>query len=79
MRTTLNLDDDIMRALKRRAAETGQTMTSLVEEALRELLRRSPREARPFRLKFVTVRGPALPGVDVTNRDSLYERMEGRE
>ena len=79
MRTTLNLDDDVMRALKRRAAETGRTLTALVEEALRDMLRRPSRDARPFRLKLVTVRGRRVPGVDVSDRDALYERMEGRE
>lgn len=38
MRTTLDLDDALLRAAKQRAARDGQTLTSLIEEALRMLL-----------------------------------------
>jgi predicted transcriptional regulator len=79
MKTTLKLDDQLMRTLKRRAAETGRTMTELVEEALRELLDRRPRpdEAREFR--WVPVRGKLRPGIDLNDRDSPLDAMEGRE
>ena len=77
MRTTLNLDDALMLAVKSKAAETGRTMTAVVEEALREFLRR-PEATEPYRLEWRPVSGRALPGVDVNDRDALYERMEGR-
>ena len=77
MKTTLNLDDDLMRALKQRAAETGRTMTSLVEEAIREILaRQSAPRIEEFR--WVTVRGRVQPGIDVADRDSLIDAMEDR-
>jgi predicted transcriptional regulator len=78
MRTTLNLDDELMRRLKRRAAETGRTMTELMEEAIREMLARSssPAEEREFR--WVTVKGRVQSGIDITDRDSLLDAMEGR-
>ncbi|MBL8932396.1 MAG: type II toxin-antitoxin system VapB family antitoxin, partial [Kineosporiaceae bacterium] len=41
MRTTLNLDDDLMRLVKQRAAAEGRTVTSLIEEGLRALLRQA--------------------------------------
>lgn len=78
MRTTLDLDDDLMRAAKRRAAHTGRTLTSLVESALRELLRREAEAPGSFTLDWPVVRGRALPGVDITDRDALMDRMEGR-
>ncbi|MDX1394924.1 MAG: type II toxin-antitoxin system VapB family antitoxin [Gemmatimonadota bacterium] len=55
MRTTLDLDDDLMRAVKQRAAETQRTITSIVETALRELLRREDEPAAPFRLDWAPV------------------------
>jgi len=77
MRTTLDLDDALMRAAKRRAAETGRTLTTLVETALRELLRReSAANDQPFRLDWPTVAGGAQPGVDLDDRDDLLRRME---
>jgi hypothetical protein len=35
MRTTLSLDDDLLRAAKRRAAELGTTVSEVVSRALR--------------------------------------------
>jgi hypothetical protein len=78
VRTTLVLDDGLLRVAKARAAKRGTTLTSLLEDALRAYLAPPRRSARPFRLKLVTKRGRLLPGVDLADRDSLYERMEGR-
>ena len=78
MKTTLNLDDDLMRTLKQKAAETGRTMTDMIEEAVREMLNRSAAEPGRHEFRWVTVRGRALPGVDITDRDSLLDAMEGR-
>jgi hypothetical protein len=75
VKTTLNLDAGLMQRLKAESARTGQTMSSLVETALRLLLDR-PEERPPL---------PALPAltsggarVDVANRGALYEVMGGR-
>lgn len=77
MRTTLNLDDALMLAVKRQAAENGRTMTEVIEEALREHFHR-PETAAAYRLEWHPVSGRTLPGIDVDDRDALYERMEGR-
>lgn len=77
MRTTLDLDDSLMRAAKRRAAETGRTLTALVETALRELLRREASAPDvPFRLDWTAVEGGVQAGVDLDDRDALLRRME---
>jgi hypothetical protein len=78
MRTTLDLDDAVMREAKKRAAEEQGSLTSLIERALRAYLRPARRPARPFRLKLLTRRGRRVPGVDLDDRDALYERMDGR-
>lgn len=78
MRTTLDLDDDLMRAVKTKAAESGATMTRLIEEAVRASLETAPAPSKPFKFKLVTVRGELLPGVDLDDRDKLYDLMEGR-
>ncbi|MGQ0735197.1 MAG: ribbon-helix-helix domain-containing protein [Acidobacteriota bacterium] len=79
MRTTLDLDDDLMKAVKRLAADTGRTMTAIVEESLRTALAVRPGAKRRVRWTWVTVKGTGRPGVDVTDRDRLYDAMEGRE
>ncbi|MFM1904372.1 MAG: hypothetical protein RLZZ440_2272 [Planctomycetota bacterium] len=78
MRTTLDIDDHLLAAARRQAAERGTTLTAIVEHALAAALARRAAAGKPFRLKWKTHRGRMLPGVDVTDRDRLFERMEGR-
>jgi len=78
MRTTLDLEDRLLRLAKQRAAEEGQTLTRLIEKALRGYLQPRVRGGRPFRLKLLVKKGRAVPGVNWDDRESLYERMEGR-
>jgi len=76
MRTTLNIKDDLMRRVKKHAAETGATITEVVEEALRAAVAgQVPRKER-YVLPWQPVRGRTLPGIDLADRDSLYEAME---
>jgi len=78
MRTTLNLDDDLMRQARRRAADTGRTLTQVIEESLRDALAERAEAQSSFRLKWTTARGRLLPGVDLSDRDSLIRHMEER-
>jgi hypothetical protein len=79
MRTTLNLDDDLMRRAKAAALRSGCTLTSLVEDALREALSRHSRPAgEAHRIKPYAGRGLA-PGVDLDDSAALLDLMEGRD
>jgi hypothetical protein len=78
MRTTLNLDETLIRRAKRRAADEGTTLTALIEAALRHYLVPAPSTGRTFRLELLTKRGRPVAGVNLADRDALYERMEGR-
>jgi hypothetical protein len=78
MRTTLNIHDDLMRRVKKRAAETGATITEVVEDALRaSVAGQAPRRER-YVLAWQPMAGRTLPGIDLADRDSLYEAMERR-
>jgi hypothetical protein len=50
MRTTLIIDDDLLRKAKLRAAEWNLSVSDVVNNALRECLGRSVRSAAPFSL-----------------------------
>lgn len=77
MRTTLRLDDDLLRDAKRRAIDRGVTLTQLVEDALRSELARRPR-APPDRIELPTVDGGGtLPGVDLDDGAALRDLMDG--
>jgi hypothetical protein len=79
MRTTVRLDATLLKAAKRYAAEAGVTLTSLIEDGLREVLsRRGARKGRStFRLPTYQGEG-LLPGVDLDDTASL-ETVMGRD
>ena len=78
MRTTLDIDDSLLAAAKRRAAEKGTTLTAFVEHALSAALARRTKTGEPYRLAWKTHRGRLLPGIDVADRDRLFEVLDGR-
>lgn len=75
MKTTLNIDDNVMKALREEAASRGCTMSELVETALRILLYRREEEDELPELPTFNSGGPL---VDISDRDALYQAMEGR-
>lgn len=79
MRTTLHINDELMRRAKLAAAATGRTLTAVVEDALTEsLARREPRKRRG-RVRLTTFRGRGLqPGVDLDDSAALSDLMERR-
>ena len=79
MKTTLNFDNRLIRAAKTRAAQEGETLTRLVERALRDYLQAPRRPARAFRAELLTKRGRPVAGVNLDDRDMLYERMDAHD
>jgi plasmid stability protein len=75
MKTTLNIDDTVMARLKREAARQGRTMSELVEAALRASFQ-APRQTSDLPPLPTMRSGGAL--VDISDRDLLYQAMEGR-
>ncbi len=77
MRTTVRLDDQLLDRAKRYALEHGETLTAVLERALRELLARREAPKARTRAKLVTFKGRGLrPGVDLDDSASLMELME---
>lgn len=81
MRTTVRLDDALMRAAKVRAAEEGITLTQLIAEALRDRLagmRGEPDAAAPIRLLAYGREG-LRPGVDLGDNRAVRDLMDEDE
>ncbi|HET9216763.1 MAG TPA: DUF2191 domain-containing protein [Terriglobia bacterium] len=78
MRTTLDIDDRVLRQAKKLAAEEGKTLTLIIEEALRERLLPRTRVRKKFKIRLLTKTGRIIPGTNLADRDLLYERMDGR-
>jgi hypothetical protein len=79
MRTTLNLDDHLLTEAKRLAAERGTTLTAVMEDALRIVVRRADEaeRRRPVELpRFGEPGAGFLPGVDISNNAALLDLME---
>ena len=77
MKTSINLDDDLLAKAEVYAATTGKTVTAVVEEALREMLaRRVVQRKRPW-VSLKTVKGNGVrPGIDLDDSASLLDKME---
>ena len=76
MKTTLNIDETVMRSLKEAAAQRRTTMSALVEAGIRHIL------AEPASAG-ATAMLPPLPTwrsggfrVDIANREALYRILE---
>lgn len=77
MRTTVDLNDRLLRLAKQRAAARGVSLRELFEEALRAHLEPKPKRAG-YRLQWRTERGRIQPGVRLDDRDALFDLMDGR-
>ena len=78
MRTTIDLGDELYRQIRKKAADDGVAMRDVLEAALRGYL--SGRATRGvYRLRWRTEEGRLQPGVDLDDRDSLFDLMDGRK
>jgi hypothetical protein len=79
MRTTLDLDDQLLKEAKKLAAERGTTLTAVMEDALRIVVRRveKPKPRRRRRLPTTGKPGGSfMPGVNLDNNAAMLELME---
>jgi hypothetical protein len=77
MRTTIRLDDQLLKSAKRYAHEMGKSLTAVIEDALRQVLsRRAVKQSRKS-VKLITVSGNGVrPGVDLDDSAALLAFME---
>ena len=70
MRTTVSIDDGLYRRAKARAAESGQSVGSVMEDALRALLDR-PEPGGTLAPLTVFDGSGVLPGIDLDDNASV--------
>jgi antitoxin component of RelBE/YafQ-DinJ toxin-antitoxin module len=73
MRTTLRIEDDLFRELKKRASREGLTLSELVNLALRQGLSTEKRPRRVFRQK---TRDLGRPSFDITKANAVAADLE---
>ena len=77
MRTTIRIDDQLLKEAKQYAMEHGFTLTKLLEQSLRETLNRRKRQQGRKPVKLKTVKGDGLqPGIDLDDTAALLEIMD---
>ncbi len=76
MRTTLQLDDELIVQAKISAARTGRTLSQVIEDALRQALATRAEPTRR-RAPVPTSPGCPLPGVNLDDNAGLLDLMDG--
>lgn len=80
MRTTISLPDPLLAQARRRAAETGRSLTAFVADAVREALARRTRAREQPPVHLTTFRGSGLqPGVDLDDSAALQDLIDGAD
>jgi hypothetical protein len=75
MRTTVTIDDALLKRAKELAARSGRPLGAIVDEGLRVLLAERPATAAAIDLP--TYGGSGLqPGVDLDDKDALMALLE---
>ena len=78
MRTTLDIQDDLLRRAKELAAKTNRPLRAVVEEALRRALDSAPvKPVRSIKLPVSKRKAGLRPGVDLDDSAALLDLMEG--
>ena len=74
----MDLNDELLRRAKERAASEGTALRAVIERALRSWLEGRPAR-RDYRFRWRPVKGRLRPGVRLDDRSSLFDLMEGRD
>ena len=77
MRTTIRINEQLLAEAKQLAAQTGQTLTAMIEDALRQLLARRQLLAERESVNLITFSGQGpQPGVDLDDSAALFDLMD---
>jgi len=80
MRTTIRIDDQLLKEAKNYALRRGTSLTALVEDALREILSRQRDTGQREPARLITFKGNGLlPGVDLDDTAALLDVMEASD
>jgi hypothetical protein len=80
MRTTVRLDERLLREAKAVAAQERRTLTAVIDDALRQFLARRSGPRKRVAAKLITFGSGGLrPGVDLDDTAALIDLMEAGE
>lgn len=76
MKTTVVINDSLLRRAKNEAARRRSSVRSLIEEGLRRVLDRPDRKKGSFRLQWTVETGRKVPPVDPADRRALHDFLD---
>ncbi len=78
MRTTIRINDELLRQAKQQAARDGTTLTAIIEESLREKLSRDtqPLTHRGNTRLPTSGSGGLQPGIDLDDSAALLDMLD---
>jgi hypothetical protein len=80
MKTTLDLDEELLYKAKSHAARERTSLTALIEEGLRLRLRTRIKSANgPVKLPLFRSKGGLLPGIDPNSNRSMLDAADTEE
>jgi hypothetical protein len=79
MRTTLTLDPDVAREIKRQMSRTGKGIKATVNDALRQALIPAARRDAVARFVVEPHRFGVRPGIDLDRVNQLVDELEAEE
>lgn len=80
MRTTIRIDEQLLKEAKQLAVRSGKSLTSVIEDALRQSLSRQRASGEREPVRLITFGGNGLrPGVDLDDSAALLDMMESSD
>ena len=77
MRTTVDIQDDVLRKAKEVSARSGVTLSVLVGDALRSSLAEKSEPRQRFRLpRYTPTLGGTFPGIDLYDNEAMTAFLE---
>ena len=78
MRTTVRLNEKLLKEAKKKAAEEGTTLTALLDQGLRMVLREeTPAYGQTKKFQLTTVKGAMKPGIDPSSNAQMLDIADG--
>ena len=71
------IEENLFRQLKKKAADEGRTLQAVANDLLRSGLQDTKR--KPYKLRWQGSNAELRPGVDVCDRNKLFDLMDGLE
>jgi hypothetical protein len=77
MRTTLDLNGELLRQAKELALKEGRPLRAVVEDALQQFIAK-PRSRKPYKFEWRVESGRLNPGIRLDDRNWLLDFMDER-